>query len=98
MEALLSCEGLLSLCPLPRPAKTMRVPYSRDAAYRSACEGWRQQARETLELYAGELTLPERDTVLRCLLLYHGQTDPIGLLVSSVLFSAAQKSKNQEGD
>ena len=98
MEALLSCEGLLSLCPLPRPAKTMRVPYSRDAAYRSACEGWRQQARETLELYAGELTLPERDTVLRCLLLYHGQTDPIGLLVSSVLFSAAQKSKNEKGD
>lgn len=98
MEALLSCEGLFSLCLLPRPAKTMKVPYSRDAVYRKACESWQQQAREILDLYVEKLSLPERDTVLRCLLLYHGQTDSIGLLVSSVLFSAVQESKNQKGD
>ena len=76
----------------------MKVPYSRGAVYRKACESWQQQAREILDLYVEKLSLPERDTVLRCLLLYHGQTDSIGLLVSSVLFSAVQESKNQKGD
>ena len=91
IEKLLSCQHLFRLCPLPHPTKEMQVPYSRNETYRQNCRNWQKQARQTLDLYTSGLTVEERDSVLRCLLLYHGQTDTTAVLVSSVLYHPSSK-------
>ena len=91
METLLSCEHLFRLCPLPHPTKEMQVPYSRNETYRQNCLNWQEQARQTLDLYTSGLTVEERDSVLHCLLLYHGQTDTTAVLVSSALYHPSSK-------
>lgn len=85
ITALLDCEDMFEVIPIPKPLNDMRAPFSNDSNFIALCKRWEGCVIEALNHYCAGLTIQEKKQVIKLLLLAHGEYDPARVLVQATL-------------
>lgn len=92
---LLSADNLFQIICLPQPDNSMNQPYSEEKKFRESCIKWKNEIIVALDQYCEGLSIPEKEMVIKLLLLADGEKKTDQVLVCSTAFKSANKKSSR---